>query len=132
MREGPRFVESAGHGEGLAVVGDRDVVEPCRPRSNSHRLGVRAPIGRGRVHVEIAAQVLDGHEAGQRSLLRGRKLAAILPKFRRDQRQPQCFVNALFGLPGDPDVVVNAKQSVLVQLESALNGAVAKGDVVSL
>ena len=56
--ERPRLVEAVGHRERLAVIGDGDVLEPGVARRARHRLGVGAAVGRGRVHVEVAAQIL--------------------------------------------------------------------------
>ena len=51
------FVQAVRHRQRLAVIGDRDVLEPSFPRRFRHRPEVVFPVGFRGVHVEIAAQV---------------------------------------------------------------------------
>ena len=80
VRERARLVEAVGHRQRLAVIGDRDVLEPGRPRRQRHRLGVGAAVGRRGVHVQVAAEVLRA--AISRGSVR-RSAASISPRFSR-------------------------------------------------
>ena len=51
------LVEAVGHGQRLAVVGDGDVLVAQAVRGGGHRLEVVLAVGRGRVHVQVAAQI---------------------------------------------------------------------------
>ncbi len=68
-----------------------------RPR---HGPGVGAAVGRRRVHVHVAAQVLERDQAWERARLGGLDFAAILAQFRRNVRQSERLVDALFRLAG--------------------------------
>ena len=126
------LVEAVGHREGAAVIGDGDVLEPGRPRRQRHRLGVGAAVGRRGVHVQVAAEILPLDQPGERPLLGGRNFAPVLPQLGRHEREAERLVDAFLRLAGDLDVVVHAEQAVLVQLEPALDRAIAEGDVVRL
>ena len=130
MLQRARLVEAVGHGQRAAVIGDGDVLEAGVARRPRHRPGVGAAVGGRRVHVQVAAHVLEGDEPRQRAGFGGLDLAAILAQFRRDERQPERLVDALLGLAGDERAVVHAIEPVFVQLEAALDRAVAQGDVV--
>ena len=54
VREGAALVEPVGHGQRLAVVGDREVFETGGARRPRHRFDPRLTVGRGRVAVEVA------------------------------------------------------------------------------
>jgi hypothetical protein len=91
-----------------------------------------AAVCRRRVHVQVTAEILDSEEVRQRPVFGRGDFAAMFTQLRRDEGQPQRLVNTLLSLSGNPLVVFNTKQSVLVQLEAPLNGTVAQGDVVGL
>ena len=57
MGQRPPLVEPVGHGEGLAVVGDGDVLETRVVRGLCHGFDGVFAVGFGRVRVEIATQV---------------------------------------------------------------------------
>ena len=106
-----------------------------RPASRAARAivhGVGAAVGGRRVHVQVAAQVLERDQPRQRAGLGRLDLAAILAQFRRDERQAERLVDAFLGLAGHERTVVHPVEAVFVQLEAALDGAVAKRDVVAL
>ena len=73
------LVEAVGHGQRLAVIGDGDVLVSQPVRGRGHRLEIVLAVGRGRVHVQVAAQIRDGHEPRQRA-------GDARPRFRRDSR----------------------------------------------
>ena len=89
MLERRRFVEAAGHRQRLAVIGDRDVLEARGPRRERHRLDVVLAVGRGRMQVQVAAEVGPRDQRGQRVALGGLDLAAMLAELRRDERQAE-------------------------------------------
>ena len=78
--ERPRLVEAVGHRERLAVIGDGDVLEPGVPRGPRHGLGVGAAVGGGRVHVQVAAEILPAESS--RGSVRA-SAASISPRFSR-------------------------------------------------
>ena len=84
------------------------------------------------MHVQIAAQVLQRHEAGKGALLRGVNLPPVFAKFRRHECEAQRLVDARLRLAGDLDGVIDTKEPVLVQFQATLNRTIAQGDVVGL
>ena len=133
VRERARFVEPVRHRQRLAVIGDRQVVQAgglCGARHRSRcRRGRRSPSCgcAGRPAGRRAAPA-----AGSAPALGGLDLAAVLAQFRRHEREPERRVDPLLVLAGDSRVVVHAVQAVLVQLQPALDRAVAQDDVVGL
>ena len=89
------LVEAVGHREGLAVIGDRDVLEPGGPGRQRHRLGVGAAVGRGGVHVQVAAEILPLDQPRERPCLGGGNLPAVLPQLGRHERETERLVDAL-------------------------------------
>ncbi len=71
-------------------------------RRRGHRLEVVAPVGGGRVHVEIAAQVGERDQAGERPADRGIDLAAILAQLGVDPGHAERFVDPSSRVAGDP------------------------------
>ena len=104
------FVEAVGHRQRLAVIGDGDVAVARGARRAGHRLDVGAPVGRGRVHVEIAAQVGSRvTQARQRALFGRLDLAAVLAQLRRDRAPGRARVDPVLVRAGHRDVVVRAR-----------------------
>ncbi len=66
VRERAGLVEPVGHRQRLAVIGNGDVLEPGVARGQDHRLEVVLPVGLGRVHVQVAAQIGGLDERGSR------------------------------------------------------------------
>ena len=132
MRQGAGFVEAVGHGQRLAVIGDGQVVQPGGLCGAGHALDVVAAVGRRRMAVQVAPQIRELDQLRQRAALGGLDLAAVLAQFGRHVRESQRCVDPRLVLAGDARVVVDLVQAVLVQLEPALDRAVAQDDVVRL
>ena len=131
VRERARLVEAVRHRERLAVVGDREVAQAGRLRGARHRLDVVAAVGRGGVAVQVPLEIGELHQAGQRA----RSAASISPRFSRSSggtKRGRARRRCRLRLAGDARVVVDAVQPVLVQLQAALDRAVAQDDVVGL
>ena len=104
------LVEAVGHRQRLAVVGDGDVLMAEAVRRGGHRLEVVPAVGGGRVHVQVAAQIADGDERGQRAGDRRLDFAAMLAQLGLDPRHAERLVDAFLGLAGDLLVVVERKR----------------------
>ena len=126
------FVEPVGHGQRLAMVGHRQVLEAGSTRRPRHRLEVFLAVGGIGMAVQVAAQVLARDERWQRTPLGGFDLAAVLAQFRRDPRQAERGVDVLFAGPGHYHAIGQAGQAVLVQTQAERNRAIAQRDVVAL
>ena len=118
MGECATLVEAVGHGQRLAVVGDGQIGQAGLARRQRHRANRVLAVGRGRVAVEVAAQVVAFHQQRQPPVARGLEFAALLAQFGRNPRQAERFVDAGFGVAGDACVVLDAEQAVLVQLQA--------------
>jgi hypothetical protein len=126
------LVEAVRHRKRFAVIGNRQILESRFPRRQSHRFDVFTPVGFGGVRVDVAANVLEPDEVGQRALFRRFKLAARLPQLGRDLRQTEGFVNLRFGPSGHERPIVSTKEAVLVQFEPVRNSSVSQRDVMRL
>ena len=124
------LVEAVRHRERLAVIGNRQVLQPGLARRERHRLDVFAAVGLGGVRVNVAADVLERDEVRQRAPLGRVDLAAPLAQLGRNLRQTERVVDLRLGPPGHERPVVDAKETVLVQLEPARDRSVAQRDVV--
>src|SRR3954471_4214064 len=82
------------------------------------------------MHVKIAAQVWQPDQPRQPPRFGGLDLAAIFAQLGRNVCEPERLVNSFLRLTRDERAVVHAVQAVLVQLEAALNRAIAEDDVV--
>src|SRR5687768_5628026 len=60
----------------------------------------------------------------------GLDLATVLAQLRRYPGEAECLVDPFLGLARHAHVVVDAEKAVLVQLQTALDGAVTQDDVV--
>ena len=81
-------VEPAGHRQRLAVVGDHHVLVAAGGAGLDHLLDGVAAVRPGRVHVEVAAQVLDPDQVGEPAGRRGLDLAAVLAQLGGIQARP--------------------------------------------
>ena len=126
------FVQAICHGECATVIGDGDVLIASIGRSPSHRFEIVTAVRCGRVHVEVAANVTERNEPGQRPSFCCFDLAAVFAELRLDEVQVQRRVDFGFGRSSDADVIGNPEEPVLVQFVSLLYGPVAQGDVVGL
>ena len=79
------------------MVGHRDVRVALVARAADHRGEGVAPIGPVRVRMEIALQVLDRDQDGQRVRERGVDLAVILAELGRDPIHAERGVDVLLG-----------------------------------
>ncbi len=82
--------------------------------------------------VEIAADVIEGHEVGQRPVGRRLDLTGVLPHHRRDELEIEGRVDVRLGLTGDDFIGLRVEQPVLVEESTAVDGTLAKHDVVGL
>ena len=107
------FVEAVGHGEGLGVVGDGDVLVAQGARGLGHFEQGGAAVGLGGVHVEVAAQVAKLDELGQAAFGGGFDFARILAQLGRNPGQAERFVDAGFGFASHFEIVVFAAREIL-------------------
>ena len=70
-------------------------------RGGGHRLEVVLAVGRGGVHVQIAAQIAHGDERGQRAGDRRLDFSAMLAQLGLDPRHAERLIDAFLGLTGD-------------------------------
>ena len=111
------------------MLGHRHVFETVGSRGGDHVLQAAAPIARpGRVHVQIAPQVLDRHQVRQCSVGRGLDLPGVLAQLGWDVFEVESPVDVFLGLGGDHRFVLH--QSVLVQQPPPGDGALSQSDVV--
>ena len=108
MLERAMLVEPVGHRERLAVIGDGDVLQSPAARAARAIVSTSArPSVAVRVHVEVAAEIGTLDQPRQRSGLGRLDLAAVLPQFRRHERQPQRGIDVpSSSSPATRDVVV--------------------------
>ena len=104
------------------MVGDRVVLQPAACGGGEHLLQCGHSVGQRRVGVQVAADVLDGHQVGQGAGQRGVDLAPVLAQRRRDPGQAEPRVDLLLGLRHDQRAVVDPEQPVLGELESLADG----------
>ena len=135
MLEAARLVHARappGRGDGPAVLGDGQVLEPAAARRLHHGLqGVAAVALRG-VRVQVALDVLHLDQPGQAPRLRGRHLAPVLAQLRRYEGQAQGAVDVLLRGARDLRARLHLEHAVLVQLQLPPHRALADGDVVGL
>jgi hypothetical protein len=110
------------------VVRDRDVFQASRLCGLSHLKNRRLAIGRCRVHVEVALDVVDRDEFRQLSGFSEAKFEAIFSQFRCDEWQSQCGVNFFLGT--SRNVLVVAINAVFVDFQTLLNGTFTNDDIV--
>ena len=85
------LVEAVGHRQRLTVIGDGDVLVSHAVRGRGHRLEIVLAVGRGRVHVQIAAQI------ARRSRARGSEpatAASISPRCSRSSGSTHAMPSA--------------------------------------
>ena len=80
--------------------------------------------------VQVAADVVDGDQLGQRADFRRRHLAAVLAHLRRNESEAELVVDILLGRAGD--AAAAGEQPVFVELPLARIGEAAQRDVVRL
>ena len=107
MLERPRLVEAVGHGQRLAVIGDRDVLE-------AGSFARRAPWSPASARPSVAVVCMCGSpRTSCRSIRRGSvslggvDLAAVFAQLRRDEGQAECLVDSFFRVSGDANRVVD-------------------------
>ncbi len=133
-------VEPLHHRQPWAVVGDRAVLVAARRARRHHLLERGAAVGPRGVHLQVAAQLLDAHELGQRARRGGLDLALVLAQLGRHPGEAERGVDLFFARAGDPLAGAfrpratdpAAEQSPLRQLPAALDGAGAQRHVVRL
>ena len=130
--ESAGIVHAVGHGEIFAVVGDGDVGQAASESGFGHLADGVAAVGGVGVHVEVAADVGERDEVRESVGGGGFEFAGVFAQLGRDVVEVEGVVDVGLGCGGDDDVVFDAEESVLVQREAALDGALAEGDVVHL
>src|SRR5438477_113709 len=124
----PFGVEPQRHRDPLRVIGDRDVLVAERAGGLGHLVdGALAVGGRG-VHLEIAADVRELHEARQSTLAGQGDFPAGFAQLRRYPVEAELGVDLFLGLPGHAPRPL--EQAVLVELVAVLLGDLAELDVV--
>ena len=114
------------------VVGDRDVLQPALARRQRHLLGGLQTVRRGRVHVQVALEVGERHQLGQRVLARRLELAAALAQLGRDPRQAEPLVDRLLARAAQRLARFVVEDPVLGDVQAAADRALAQRDVVGL
>src|SRR5215831_3259866 len=111
------------------MIRNCDVFIPAFPRSFDHflrRIFSVAPRG---MHVKIAADILKLNDVRQLPLSRSFDLTRVFAEYWRDERQSEFFED--FFLLGTANaLIVGIKQTILIQLESLLDGAFPHADIV--
>ena len=102
-------VESVGHGEVFAVVGDGDVGQATGQGGFGHLADGVASVGGFGVHMEVAADVGKGDEVGQGMGGGGFELAGVLAKLGWNVVEVEGVVDVSFAGRGDDDVIFNAE-----------------------
>ena len=125
-------VEAPKEGLDLRVVAHADVLVAQRLGPGDHHLEGVVAVGPVRVHVEIAADVVERHEIREVPLEGRLDLAPVLPDLGRDPRQAHGLVDVLLLLARDALVVLLADDAVLVDREPLLLREAAELDVVLL
>ena len=119
-RDGALLVQTVGHRQSFRMIGDRDVFVTHRPRRFGHFLERGPAVALARVHVQIAANMLQLHQLRKGVRLGGFDFALILAQLRRNPVEAQRPVDLLFGLAGHGLLGIDVRQRVLVQRESHL------------
>ena len=109
--------KAAGHRTALGMVGDRYVLVTPPLGGEGHLFDSVSPVAGNRVHVQIAANVLDRNKLGPIHI--SPQLVAPFPLFRRNPRQPQLGVDFLLAFARDSSLAVI--QAVLAQVKSLAN-----------
>ena len=124
----PRDAQPVGDGAALGMVADGDVLVAAPAGGAGHFLdGVGAVAGH-RVHVQVAAEVVEGEQLASGQL--GVELAAVLAQLGRGTGQAEPGVDVLFACPGQHGLAV--EQAVLVEPQLLLHRELAQADVVLL
>ena len=102
------------------VLGDRDVLvaaarAPPRAISSTRRV----PVGERRVHVEVAADVVELDQLRQAALARRLELAAVLAQLGRDELHAEPLVDLLLGRVGDGLAALVVGDPVLAHVQAA-------------
>lgn len=119
------LVQPVRHRQCLAVIGDGEIMETRIASGDHHRFDIVAAVGFCRVRVQIALNVGERHQAGERVLLGGLDLAAAFAEFRRDLHKAERAVDVGLRVARDERAVLDPEQPVLVELEPARHRAIA-------
>ncbi len=114
----PRGIETVGHGDAAAVVGERDVFVAARPCRLGHGFDGSGAVGPVGMDMEIPANIRRDYQTRQLVRRCKRNLTAILAQFGWDEGQSEFFVDFFFGEAGNPPPA--GKQAVLVELPAAM------------
>src|SRR5260221_13043442 len=132
MRFGALVVQAVGESQVLGVVSDGHVLVPVFAGGLRHLLDGAFAVGLHRVHVNVALKIGLGDQLRKFAFHGGLYFAAILAQFRRNEFEPQLFINLFLGLSRDALVVFHAYQAVFVERVALLKRALAQLHVVVL
>lgn len=103
--ERPPFVEPVRHGERLAVIGDRHVVEARGAGAGGHLADAVLAVAFGRVQVQVAMQATALDESRQAVFERRLDFSARFAELGRHPVEAERAIDVLFPLAGDADLV---------------------------
>ena len=129
----PALVEAVGHRQRLAVIGDGDVRVTRRraPRAPSSRRR-RGRRSRSCACADRPADLRVIRTQGSVAVLCRFDLAAVLAQLGRDECEAERPIDLFFGSTRDELAVVDPEEAIFVELEAALDRAIAESDVVRL
>ena len=124
--------ETACHPRRRTVIGHRDVFVAPRVRRVHERVDRRGSVGRLRVTVQVAPDVLEAHEHREPAGAGRLDLSRVLTQLRRDPWQADRRVDLLLRRARDPPAALLPEDTVLRDPETALHPELAHPDVVLL
>ena len=101
------------------MVGDRHVVVAELPRGARHLLDAGVAVGERRVHVQVAADVVQLDQLREPALARGLELAAVLAQLGRDVLHAEPLVDLLLGREGLGAAALVVGDPVLAHVQAA-------------
>ena len=125
-------VHAIRHRKVLRVVGNGDVLQPPRDRRLCHLPNRVAPVGFGRMHMQIAAQIAAHNQLWQSVFRSCIQFAAVLPQLRRNVIEIERVINILLCRRSNDDIIFKPQQRVFAQRQAAFNCALPQRNVMHL
>ena len=126
------FVHAVGDGDGLGVIGQRDVFVAQVARGRAHLFdGVFAVRG-GAYASADRREYRQSYEFGERVFFGGVDFAEFLAQLGLDVGELQLRIDFLFGLAGDDFAALEGRERVFVERLAHVEGAAAQRHVVLL